>query len=282
MIARRRALGLLGVPCFNLQMGDRMFAGAEAYERFMGRWSRQLAPHFLKFAHCRGTEVLDAGCGTGALSSALAAEDREARVTGIDPSANYVSYASSRNPFPERVSFQTGDAQNLAFPENRFDACVSLLVVNFIPDAGRAVAEFRRVTRAGGAIAAAVWDYGEGMEMLRLFWDAASAMDPDAARLDEKKMKLCRAGELKQLWTGAGLSRVEERAIEIQTRFGSFADFWEPFLAGQGPAGAYVAGLESQKRRVLEKAVRLKVAPSHPDEPFELKARAWAVRGEKV
>lgn len=257
-----------------------MFANAEAYERFMGRWSRLLAAPLIEFAQppARG-HVLDVGSGTGALAFVLAANSRERRVTGIDPSTEYVRYAQSRNPAPDRLVFATGDAQNLSsFPAAGFDAALSLLVFNFIPDPRRALAELRRVTKPGARISAAVWDYGDGMRMLRLFWDAAVAVAPAVAeKMDERHMPLCRRGELASLWRSAGLTAVEERPLTITTQFASFADYWDPFLLGQGPAGAFVAKLGADQQRALRVELERRISVAAPG--LALSARAWAVRG---
>jgi len=258
-----------------------MFADAEGYERFMGRWSRKLAPVFADFANPGGQDrMLDAGSGTGALSFTMAARDRQSQVAGIDASTEYAGYAASRNPFPGRVRFEVGDAQNLPFPDGEFDSCVSLLVFNFIPDPARALAELRRVTKAKGGISAAVWDCGSGMQMLRIFWDEAVRADRNAESLDEKHMKLCRGGELARLWKEGGLHEVREQSIKTTTRFESFADYWNPFLDGQEPAGKYVVGLSQAQREGLRTALRDKLV-GRRDEPFELTAAAWAVRGQR-
>ncbi len=257
-----------------------MFGDAEAYERFMGRWSRLVAPRFADFTGlpARG-RVLDVGSGTGAL--AFAVVERKARVTvlGIDPSQEYVAYATSRNRFADRASFEVGDAQQLRFPDASFDAALSLLVFNFIPDPKKALMELRRVTKPGGKISAAVWDYGAGMRMLRTFWDAAVHADPGAENLDEKHMPLCRAGELSTLWRQRGLEDVREQSIGIRMRFESFPDYWDPFLLGQGPAGAYVRRLEPDKLQALRRDVQRRLSLSADDTPFVLPARVWAVRG---
>src|SRR5215203_2427504 len=137
-------------------------------------------------------------------------------------------------------SLSIGDAQRMEFKQSMFDASVSLLVFNFIPNAAEALREARRVTKPEGPVAAAVWDYGGRMRMLREFWDAATEIDPGADKLDEKNMPLCRSGELSRLWRQGGLEQVEEQPLETKINFKSFSDYWEPFLLGQGPAGAYV------------------------------------------
>jgi SAM-dependent methyltransferase len=246
----------------------------------MGRWSRQIAPLFVEFAALRNTgHVLDIGSGTGALAFGVAERLSGVQVTGIDPSPEYVGYAASRNSFAGRVQFQTGDAQRMAFKDATFAASVSLLVFNFIPDSRKALQEAKRVTQPGGRIAAAVWDYGGRMRMLRDFWDAAKEIDPQASKLDEENMPLCRSGDLSTLWRQVGLQQVEERPIETNLQFSSFADYWEPFLLGQGPAGAYVRKLDPKQQDSLRNAVRRRVAGSSEGGAFVLPARVWAVRG---
>jgi len=223
--------------------------------------------------------MLDVGSGTGSLAFAIAERHGRARVLGIDPSKEYVAYANSRNPFPDRAGFEVGDAQQLHFPDAGFDAALSLLVFNFIPDPKKALLELRRVTRPGGKISAAVWDYGAGMRMLRIFWDAVVGLDPEAEKLDEKHMPLCRAGELSALWGLAGFDNVRERSIDIKMRFESLADYWEPFLLGQGPAGSYVRRLDRDKLQALRDEVRRRLSLSGENTPFVLPGRVWSVRG---
>jgi SAM-dependent methyltransferase len=258
---------------------DRMFSEADAYERFMGRWSRQMAPLLVEFAGVRdGDTLLDVGSGTGALAAALAAAAPTARIVGIDPSVSYVAMAQSRHG-GSLVGFEVGDAQQMTFPNAAFDRSLSLLVVNFIPDAHKAVDEMSRVTRRGGTVAAAVWDYGEGMEMLRIFWDEAVNLTPSADARDERHMPFCRQGDLESLWRQHRLQDVVGQGLTIETRFASFADYWDPFLEKQGPAGAFVAGLSESDRKELETRVRARLLGQSPDRAFVLTARAWAVRG---
>ncbi len=257
-----------------------MFGDAEAYERFMGRWSRLVAPRLVDFTDLpeRG-RMLDVGSGTGSLAFAIAERKALARVLGIDPSQEYVAYATSRNRFADRASFEVGDAQHLRFADASFDAALSLLVFNFIPDSKKALMELHRVTKPGGKISAAVWDYGAGMRMLRTFWDAAVRTDRWAEDLDEKHMPLCRAGELSALWRQVGFENVREQSIDIRMRFESFRDYWDPFLLGQGPAGSYVRRLERDKLQALRNDVQRLLSLSAEDTPFVLPARLWSVRG---
>lgn len=223
--------------------------------------------------------VLDVGSGTGALAFAIAKLKVHCQVLGIDPSEEYVGYSNSRNRFQDRVRFQVGDAQQLRFGDATFDNSSSLLVFNFIPDRKTALREVSRVTKPGGWISAAVWDYGAGMRMLRAFWDAAATIDPNAQELVETHMPLCRAGELGAFWRQGGLERVEERPLDITMRFESFADYWDPFLLGQGPAGVYLRQLDSDRRRALHGEAKRQLAIRAEDAPFSIPARAWAVRG---
>jgi SAM-dependent methyltransferase len=273
------ALGLEAAVSASSRAQDAMFSEARAYERFMGRWSRQLAPLLVRFAGVRdGDALLDVGSGTGALSAALVAAAPGSRVVGIDPAPSYVAVAQASQASPQ-LQFNVGDAQRMEFPAGTFDRTLSLLVVNFIPDVDKALAEMTRVTRRGGTVAAAVWDYGDGMEMLRVFWDEAVKVTPAAEPRDERHMPFCRQGELDALWRRHGLGDVVEEALTIETRFASFADYWEPFLGKQGPAGAHVAALSARERDELEQRLRTRLLGTGGDRPFVLKARVWAVRG---
>jgi SAM-dependent methyltransferase len=245
-----------------------MFSESDGYERFMGRWSRRLAPLFVTFAGVtEGDRVLDVGSGTGALSAAAAAVE-SVRVTGIEPSPAYVRYAQEHTD----GRFEVGDALALPFRDDAFDRTLSMLVLNFVPDAAVALQQMIRVTRPGGVVAAAVWDYGDGMRMLRTFWDAAVALDTGAEPRDERHMPLCTRGALAELWRTQGLRDVDEQPLTIDMAFASFDDYWQPFLCGQGPAGSYVSSLSDSARHTLESKLRA-------DVELTMRARAWAVRG---
>jgi SAM-dependent methyltransferase len=255
-----------------------MFFEADAYERFMGRWSRLLARALVEFTGVHdGDAVLDVGSGTGALAFAVADRTTTSRVLGVDPSPGYVGHAIGKNT-DARVRFELGDAQALHVADGTFDRTMSLLVLNFIPDRERAVQQMIRATKPRGSVSAAVWDYGDGMEMLRVFWDEAIRFDPAAAPRDEAHMPLCKRGELATLWQEAGLEEVHGTELRASLHFESFDDYWEPFLLGQGPAGAYVAGLPQERQ--LELAARLRAQLG--DGPIEMHARAWAVRGKRT
>jgi SAM-dependent methyltransferase len=258
---------------------DPIFSEARAYERFMGRWSRSLAPLLVRFAGVQdGDTVLDVGSGTGALTAAVAQMAPSSRIFGIDPAAPYVALAESQQG-GSRIRFEVGDAQQMRFDAATFDRTLSLLVVNFIPDARKALREMRRVTKAKGTVAAAVWDYGEGMEMLRVFWDEAVALTPASAAKDERNMPFCRRGDLAALWREQGLHDVVEEGLTIETRFTSFDDFWMPFLEKQGPAGAYVDSLAPTQREALRLRLRRRLIGDGPEKAIVMHARAWAARG---
>jgi len=218
-----------------------------------------------------GDRVLDVGSGTGALSVTAAAIE-SVQVTGIEPSPAYVRYAQE-HAGGDGVRFEVGDALALPFSDDAFDRTLSMLVLNFVPDPAAALQQMIRVTRSGGVVAAAVWDYGDEMQMLRTFWDAAVALDPEAAPRDERHMPLSTGGALAELWRG--LRDVDEQPLIIEMAFGSFDDYWQPFLCGQGPAGVYVSSLSASARDALESTLRERLG----DDGFALRARAWAVRG---
>jgi ubiquinone/menaquinone biosynthesis C-methylase UbiE len=258
----------------------KMFTMSAGYERFMGRWSRLLAPGFVAFSNAKdGDRVLDVGTGTGALASALEATVTSGEIVGIDPSEGFLSYAK-KNAKSGRVRFEVGDAQALKFKDASFDQTMALLVMNFIPDHNKAIGEMRRVTRPGGIVSACVWDYNAGMEMLRFFWDEVVSLDPAMAPKDERHMKLSREGQLSELWKKAGLINVQEKPLTIEQAYVSFDDYWGPFTKGAGPGGAYVVSLTDDRRRQLETRMRKRLLGDRADGAFVLKARAWCVRGE--
>jgi SAM-dependent methyltransferase len=225
-----------------------------------------------------GRRWLDVGCGTGALTATVQSRAEPAAITGVDPSEGFLATARAQVTGP-RTSFQVGDARSLPLPDGAFDVVVSGLAVNFVPDPARAATEMARVARPGGVVAAYVWDYAEGMVMMRHFWDAAAAADPAGAGLDEgARFPVCRPDPLRELWSGAGLTDVSVEAIEIATVFADFADFWNPFLGGQGAAPAYVMSLPANKRDAIRDLLRERL-PVAADGSIPLTARAWAVRG---
>ncbi|QYN18332.1 class I SAM-dependent methyltransferase [Amycolatopsis sp. DSM 110486] len=255
------------------------WSSGEAYERYVGRWSRRVAAAFLDGTVVPpGARWLDVGCGTGALTSAVLATADPAGVLGVDQAAPFVAHAR-RLAADRRASFVVGDAQALPVAGDAFDAAVSGLALNFVPDPHRAVAEWVRAVKPGGVVAAYVWDYAEGMELMRWFWDAAAELDPVVADLDEgRRFPLCRPDPLSRLWTDAGLAGVVVRAVGVRTAFAGFDDYWLPFLGGQGPAPAYAVRLPEHHRRALRDLLRARL-PIAADGTITLTARAWAVRG---
>ncbi len=256
-----------------------IWASGAAYEPYVGRWSRLVAREFLAWlGQPAGLRWLDVGCGTGALSQAILATQAPRELAGIDASEDYIAYLQQHVREADAV-FQQADAQALPFPAGAFDAAVSGLVLNFLPDPARGVGEMVRVTCPGGTVAAYVWDYAEGMQLMRYFWDAAAALDPAARALDEGvRFPLCRPDPLADLWRAAGLQAVTTRAIEVPTVFRDFDDYWSPFLGAQGPAPAYAMSLSEDRRISLRERLRAQL-PTAPDGSIPLLARAWAVRG---
>lgn len=261
------------------QVPAETWAAGDAYEAYVGRWSRIVAREFVRWLDLPPDLAwLDIGCGTGALSEAIVAQARPGSVLAIDPSAGFLAYARQRIPDP-RVSFRQGDALALPDPDHPVDAAVSGLVLNFVADHARAVAEMRRTLRPGGTAALYVWDYSGAMEMMRIFWNEAAALDPGAAALDEgRRFPICRPDPLINHFKGVGFSGVELRIIDVPTVFRTFDDYWTPFLGGQGPAPGYCARLAPDRREALR--LRLHAAlPVQPDGSIHLIARAFAVRG---
>jgi SAM-dependent methyltransferase len=248
------------------------------YERYVGRWSRQVAPRFLAWLDVpAGRRWLDVGCGTGALCATIADRCSPASVTGVEPSEGFLETAKEN--LAGRAALHRGSATQIPLADAAVDVVVSGLVLNFVPDPPAALTEMARVTGEGGTIAAYVWDYAGKMELMRLFWDAAAELDAEAAKLDEgARFPLCRPEALAQLFGAAGLEAVAVQAIDIATRLPDFDDYWQPFLGGQGPAPAYAMSLDEPARARLREHLRGRV-PVAADGSIALIARAWAVRG---
>ena len=252
----------------------------DAYERYIGRWSRQVAPLFLSWlAIPPELRWLDVGCGTGALCAAILEHGRPTALTGVEPSEGFLSVA--RQQLPASVHLSVGNAAALPLDDAQVDVVVSGLVLNFIPDVALALAEMSRVSTPDGIVAAYVWDYAEGMEMLRRFWDTAVELDADAAGLHEgRRFGLCQPAALQSAFEQAGLVEVSVAPLEIATPFATFEDYWQPFLGAQGPAPAYVASLPEERRLRLREALRTRL-PLADGGALALRARAWAVRGRR-
>jgi SAM-dependent methyltransferase len=257
------------------------WAGGDRYEAYVGRWSRPVARRFVAWlAVPAGARWLDVGSGTGALSGTVLAVAEPAAVLGVDPSPEFVAHAAAHVP-DSRAAFREGAAQALPVDDVAVDAVVSGLVLNFVPDPPAALAEMRRVVRPDGVVAAYVWDYTEGMQLMRWFWDAAAELDPGVRDLDEgPRFPLCRPEPLGGLFTEAGLADVAVEEIVVPTVFADFDDYWTPFLGGTGPAPAYAVQLSEAERAALRESLRSSL-PTEPDGSIHLTARAWAVRGRR-
>ena len=244
---------------------------ADAYDRFMGRYSAMLSPQMADLAGVRiGQRVLDVGCGPGALTAELVQRLGAGSVAAVDPSEPFVAAARERHP---DVSIERAAAEHLPFPDDAFDATLAQLVVHFMADPAAGLAEMRRVTRADGVVVACVWDHGGGQGPLSAFWDVARELDPDVH--DESDLAGAREGHLTHLFSAARLRDVEETALSVSLEHHSFEDWWEPFTAGVGPAGVYIAALDDDSRTRLRERCR----EALPDSPFVLTARAWTARG---
>lgn len=258
-----------------------VFQIAEAYESYVGRWSRPVAAAFVDWlALPGGGRWLDVGCGTGALTEIILSHAAPTGVTGIDSSDGFIAHAR-RHVRDPRANFESGSAEVLPFPDGTFDAAVSGLALNFIARPEAAIAEMRRTLRAGGTAAVYVWDYAGKMQLMRYFWDSAVALDPDALSLNEaRRFSICKPEPLLSLFEASGFGRCECRAIDVPTAFASFDDYWSPFLGGQGSAPTYCSSLSDRQRSRLRDHLRAAL-PIQRDGSIRLMARAWAVRGVK-
>lgn len=250
----------------------------DPYEQYVGRWSRRVAPLFLDWLRVpAGRRWLDVGCGTGALSAAILERCSPSSVTAVEPSAGFREKAERQ--FAGRVAIHGGTATEIPLADGSIDVTVSGLVLNFVADQLAALAEMARVSAPGGTIGAYVWDYAGRMEMMRVFWDSAVALDAGVAGLDEgARFPTCNPAGLADLFTRAGLQGVAVTDIEITMHFASFEEFWWPFLGGQGPAPAYAMALDEAARTRLRDRLRDRL-PRQADGSISLAARAWAVRG---
>jgi SAM-dependent methyltransferase len=244
---------------------------AEAYDRFMGRYSLLLSPQLADLAGIRdGQRVLDVGCGPGALTAELVRRLEPAAVAAVDPSESFVAAARARYP---GVDVQQASAERLPFPDQSFDASLAQLVVHFMADPVAGLAEMARVTRRDGVVVACVWDHAGGRGPLSLFWQAARDLDPEVH--DESDLAGAREGHLAELFGAAGLRRIEESVVSASLEHSSFEEWWEPYTRGVGPAGAYVTALDPERQAELRETCRALI----PSAPFVVTARAWAARG---
>lgn len=257
------------------------FADGDAYEQYIGRWSRPVGRLFVDWlSQPAGLRWVDIGCGTGALTKTLLDRANPAEVVGIEPSESFLSVARE-TVVDDRAEFRIGDAQELPLEAAEADVTVSGLVLNFVPDQERALREMRRVVSPGGTIAAFVWDYAGEMQLIRYFWDAVGELFPDATANDEgTQFPTCNPTALKTLFQVAGLQTIETTALDTPTLFADFDDYWSPFLRGQGPAGALCASLSQEDRERLQQRLE-RALPVNADGTISLLARAWAVRGTR-
>src|SRR5215467_8972865 len=253
-----------------------------AYERFLGRWTTVLATQLLDFAEFPPDgPLLDLGTGTGSLAVAMAMRCPSRRIVGIDIAEPYIQHARSRTTAP-LLSFEIGEAARLPFGPGAFSGAAAQLVLNFIPNAEAAVREMRRVTRRGGRVVAAVWDFRGGLVYQRIFWDTAAGCDSRAGHARDRLFSapLALPDGLPRLFESAGLDRVERTSITIRMDYANFDDYWKPLCGGQGPVGTYLASLAPDPRARIEEAVAWAYRSGAPDGPRSLAATAWAVRGE--
>jgi len=244
---------------------------AEAYARFMGRYSVPLSSEFIRLVDPQaGQRALDVGCGPGALTAPLIERLGAAGVCAIDPSESFVAAARAR--FPD-VNVRHGAAEDLPFADGDFDLTLAQLVVHFMADPVVGLGEMSRVTRPGGLVAASVWDYGSDRAPISAFWRAVCQMDPSVT--GESQLAGASQGQLVELFTAAGLRDVQQDLLTIRVGFTSFDEWWEPFTLGVGPAGVHVARLDAGQRDELKQ----RCASLLPSAPFEIKACAWAATG---
>jgi SAM-dependent methyltransferase len=244
---------------------------ADAYDRFMGRYSVLLAPQLADLAGVRtGQRVLDVGCGPGALTAELVDRVGTDAVTAVDPSEQFVD--AFRQRFPS-VAVQRAFAEDMPFADGEFDASLLQLVVHFLADPVAGLRESARVTRSQGVVAACVWDHAGGQTPLGPFWEAARELDSDVK--DESDLAGAREGHLTELFEAAGLRDVEETTLVAHAEHTSFDAWWEPFLLGVGPAGAYANSLDEEGKARLQEACRRRLG----EPPYVFEAAAWAARG---
>jgi SAM-dependent methyltransferase len=248
------------------------------YEAYVGRWSRRVAEVFIdRLAAPPDRRWVDVGCGTGAVTQTILAQAEPASILGVDPSETFLEVARSTIQDP-RVSFEVADGANIPLAADAADAAVSGLVLNFVPDPVAMLAEMGRVTRPGGVVAIYVWDYGDGMQIMRHFWDAAIEQDPRVADTAESlRFAICKPEPLSSAFQGAGLADIEVEPIDIPTVFRDFDDYWQPFLMSTAPAPRHAMSLSEADRADLRERIRARL-PVADDGSIPLTARAWSAR----
>ena len=265
----------------NKETSREVWASGDSYEPYVGRWSRLVAQEFIRWlAAPEDSQWLDVGCGTGALCQTILDLANPQKVRGIDRSEGFIEYARSRVK-DRRAAFETGDAQALPVESGIYDAAVSGLVLNFVPQPSQMIAEMARAVHKGGMVALYVWDYAGRMQLMRHFWNAAAALDPAASDLDEgRRFPVCNPDSLAEMFQNSGLSQVEVRPIDISTDFKDFDDYWSPFLSGQAPAPRYAMSLSEEQRAQLRERIYNSL-PFALDGSIPLVARAWSVKGAR-
>lgn len=250
----------------------------DPYEYYMGRWSKLVAEKFVDWLSPKsGLRWLDVGCGSGALSEAIVNRHNPETVVAIDQSEGFVHTAQQR--LGSKVSCKVGNAMSLPLDDATINITVSGLVLNFIPEAEKALSEMQRVTRKSGTVAVYIWDYAGKMEFLNYFWDVVVKLNPAASDLHEgRRFPDSNAEQLIETFNRAGFSEIEATPLEIVTHFTDFDDYWKPFLGGQGPAPTYVAKLDDSERSHLREML-VRRLPVKEDGSISLSARAWAVKG---
>ena len=242
----------------------------DSYDRFMGRWSVELAPAFADYGGvAAGQRVLDVGCGSGVLTEELARRLGAENVAGVDPSP-MLETAAARVPGAE---LRQGAAESLPWPDDAFDAALAQLVVHFMAEPAAGVAEMARVTRPGGAVVACTWDFGDGMEMLRTYWESARAVDGAA----DSERSFGTREELDELWRSAGLEGTQVEALEVASSYADFDELWDAFLLGVGPSGQFLLSRDPETQEAIRDEYHRRLG--EPEGRFELTGRAWAVRG---
>ncbi len=260
---------------------DGIFSNAEAYEAYVGRWSRLVAPQFVAWLDLvPGLTWLDVGAGTGVLSLVTAQKMSPAKIVGVDLSVEYIDYAR-QHIHDHRIEFRVEDAASIAVETPQFDAAVAGLLLNFVPSPQQVLKNMIQTVKPGGTIAAYVWDYGGRMDMMRHFWKAAMAVDPAAQSMDAgQRFAICKPDNLRALFQSVSLSSVDVVALDIQTRFKDFDDYWLPFLGAQGSVASYLRALDDDRRSALQAQLQRQL-PISAGGTIALVARAWAVKGIK-